>query len=71
MGALFLADAFIVQRYIEMLGQFTRVVSVVTVRGSEHSKDIQLFDITDEGIIVGETLSEHAGIMSGRSTLSP
>jgi circadian clock protein KaiC len=65
-GSAFLADAIIVQRYIEISGQFKRVLSVVKVRGSKHSKDIRLFDITDEGILIGETLSEYAGIMSGR-----
>jgi len=70
-GSAFLADAIIVQRYIEIVGQFKRVLSVVKVRGSEHSKDIRLFDITDEGIILGETLSEYTGIMSGRPTVSP
>ncbi|BBP05253.1 serine/threonine protein kinase [Sulfuriferula plumbiphila] len=70
-GSAFLADAIIVQRYIEIVGQFKRVFSVVKVRGSEHSKDIRLFDINDDGIIVGETLSEYAGIMSGRPTVTP
>jgi circadian clock protein KaiC len=70
-GSAFLADAIIVQRYIEIEGQFKRVLSVVKVRGSEHSKDIRLFDITEEGIIIGETLSEYNGIMSGRPTISP
>jgi circadian clock protein KaiC len=65
-GSAFLADAIIVQRYIEIAGQFKRVISVVKVRGSEHSKDIRFFDITDDGIIIGETLSGYAGIMSGR-----
>jgi circadian clock protein KaiC len=70
-GSAFLADAIIVQRYIEIAGQFKRVLSVVKVRGSEHSKDIRLFNITDEGIIIGEILSGYAGIMSGRPTVSP
>ncbi|MGZ8927562.1 MAG: ATPase domain-containing protein [Methylobacter sp.] len=68
-GSAFLADAIIVQRYIEIAGQFKRVFSVIKVRGSEHSKDIRLFDITDEGIIIGETLSGYAGIMTGRPTV--
>ena len=34
------------------------------MRGSNHSKDIRLFEITDEGIVIGETLSEYAGIMT-------
>ncbi len=70
-GSAFLADAIIVQRYIEIAGQFKRAFSVVKVRGSEHSKDIRLFDITNEGIVIGETMSEYAGILSGRPTLSP
>ncbi len=70
-GSAFLADAIIVQRYIEIAGQFKRVFSVVKVRGSKHSKDIRLFDITDAGIMIGETLSGYAGIMSGRPTVSP
>jgi len=69
-GSAFLADAIIVQRYVEIAGQFKRVLSVIKVRGSQHSKDIRLFDITDEGIIIGETLSEYNGIMSGRPTIS-
>jgi circadian clock protein KaiC len=68
-GSAFLADAIIVQRYIEIAGQFKRVCSVVKVRGSKHSKDIRLFDITDQGILIGQTLSGYAGIMSGRPRL--
>ncbi len=69
-GSAFLADAIIVQRYIEIASQFKRAISVVKVRGSEHSKDIRLFDITDQGIVIGETLSEYAGIMTGRPTVN-
>ena len=69
-GSAFLADAIIVQRYVEIAGQFKRILSVVKVRGSEHSKDIRLFEITDKGIIIGETLSAYTGIMSGRPTIS-
>jgi len=69
-GSAFLADAIIMQRYIEIEGQFKRVLSVVKVRGSGHSKDIRLFDITDEGIIIGEILTGYVGIMSGRPTVA-
>jgi circadian clock protein KaiC len=70
-GSAFLADAIIVQRYIEVEGQFKRVLSVVKVRGSSHSKDIRLFDITDEGLVIGETLPGYSGILSGHPTTSP
>ena len=69
-GSAFLADAIIVQRYIEIVGQFKRAFSVVKVRGSRHSKDIRLFDITDDGIIIGDALSEYVGIMTGHPTVS-
>jgi circadian clock protein KaiC len=70
-GSAFLADAILVQRYVEISGQFKRIFSVVKVRGSAHSKDIHLFDITSEGIVVGETLTDYSGLMSGRPTLRP
>ena len=70
-GSAFLADAILVQRYFEIAGQFKRVLSVVKVRGSAHSKDIRLFDITGDGIVIGETLSGYDGIMSGRPTVGP
>ena len=69
-GSAFLADAIIVQRYIEIVGQFKRACSVVKVRGSNHSKDIRLYEITEQGIVLGETLTEYAGILSGQPTLS-
>ena len=70
-GSAFLADAIIVQRYIEIAGQLKRAFSVIKVRGSEHDKDIRLFDITEDGIIIGETLSDYAGIMTGNPMFKP
>ena len=70
-GSAFLADAILVQRYIEIAGQFKRAFSVVKVRGSQHSKEIRLYDISDAGIIIGEALSGYEGIMTGRPAVSP
>ena len=70
-GTAFLTDVIIMQRYIELKGRLQRVMSVVKVRGSAHSKDIRLFDINDDGIVIGDCLSEYAGIMSGRPAVSP
>jgi circadian clock protein KaiC len=69
-GSAFLADAILVQRYVELAGQFKRVFSVVKVRGSAHSKDIRLFDITDDGIVIGDTLAGYDGITTGRPMVS-
>ncbi|MBN6742658.1 AAA family ATPase [Acidithiobacillus sp. MC6.1] len=64
-GSAFLADAIIVQRYVEMEGSFKRVLSVAKVRGSGHSKEIRLFEITDDGIVIGQPLKHYSGILSG------
>lgn len=69
-GSSFLADAIVVQRYIEIESQFRRVLSVVKVRGSVHSKDIRLFDITEDGIVIGTPLADFAGVLTGRPTFN-
>ena len=69
-GNAFLADAIIMQRYVELEGQFKRVISVVKVRGSDHSKDIRFFDIARDSIAIGETLTQYQGILSGQPTSS-
>jgi len=68
-GSAFLVDAIVVQRYVEIAGQFRRALSVVKVRGSEHSKDIRFFEINNDGIVIGESLDEYVGVFSGRPTL--
>ncbi len=70
-GSAFLADAILVQRYVEIAGQFKRVFSIVKVRGSDHSKDIRLYDIDDTGIVIGESLTRYDGIMTGHPTTKP
>jgi circadian clock protein KaiC len=70
-GNAFLADAIIMQRYVELEGQFKRVISVVKVRGSDHSKDICFFDITKDSITIGAPLTQYQGILSGQPTQIP
>ena len=70
-GSAFLADAIIMQRYIEIESQFKRALSVVKVRGSDHSKDIRLFNFVDGSIAIGETISGYSGVLSGEPTLCP
>lgn len=64
-GTAFLTDVIIMQRYIELKGQLQRVMSVVKVRGSAHSKDIRAFEITKTGIVVGEALETYDGLLTG------
>ncbi|MBA3297730.1 MAG: AAA family ATPase [Acidobacteria bacterium] len=64
-GTAFLTDAIIMQRYIELKGQLQRVMAVVKVRGSAHAKDLRAFDMTDKGIVMGETLGGYEGLLTG------
>ena len=68
-GTAFLTDAIIMQRYIELKGQLQRVMAVVKVRGSAHSKDLRTFEITEDGIAMGETLGGYEGLLTGSPEL--
>jgi circadian clock protein KaiC len=64
-GAAFLTDVIIMQRYIELHGSLQRVISVVKVRGSAHSKEIRAFEITKSGIAIGQPLASYDGLLTG------
>jgi circadian clock protein KaiC len=55
----------IMQRYIELKGRLQRVMAVVKVRGSAHSNDLRLFEITKTGIEVGRPLGNFKGLLTG------
>jgi circadian clock protein KaiC len=69
-GNAFLADSIVMQRYVELEGQFKRVMSVVKVRASEHSKDIRFIDITADGVVIGARWTQSVGIRPGRPAAS-
>jgi len=68
-GTAFLTDAIIMQRYIELKGRLQRIMAVVKVRGSSHSKDLRAFEIGKEGIVVGEPLGQYEGVLTGHPDL--
>jgi circadian clock protein KaiC len=67
-GAAFLTDAIIVQRYIEVDSRLLRVMAVVKVRASDHSNELRLYSIGDDGIRMGEMLPDQEGLLGGRPT---
>jgi circadian clock protein KaiC len=69
-GTAFLTDAIIMQRYITFKGQLQRIMGVVKVRGSVHSKDLRAFEITEKGIVMGETLGHYDGLLTGSPELT-
>jgi hypothetical protein len=35
------------------------------MRGSQHSKDLRLYDVTESGLELGDTLYDYRGIITG------
>ena len=70
-GSAFLTDAILVQRYIEIDSRLKRVMAVVKVRGSAHSREIREFEITDAGIVIGEPVVDFEGLLVGQPTRTP
>lgn len=64
-GTAFLTDVIVMQRYIELQGGLQRVMSIVKVRGSAHSKEIRAYEITKAGIVVGQPLTSYDGLLTG------
>src|ERR1700694_715996 len=61
----FLTDDVIVQRYVEIEGEIRKVLTVIKMRGSEHSKAIRLYDVTRSGLVVGNAMQDYRGIITG------
>ena len=64
-GTAFLTDGIVMQRYVELDGALKRLMTVVKLRGSQHSKDLRLYEITDAGLVIGTTLTGYEGLMTG------
>lgn len=62
----FLTDDILRLRYVEIEGQLRKVISVIKMRGGDHSKDIRDYDITDEGVVIaGERMKHYRGLTTG------
>jgi circadian clock protein KaiC len=61
----FLTDAIILQRYLELEGKLQRVITVIKVRASDHSKDLRRYEIHSRGISIGDALPRyHHGLLT-------
>jgi circadian clock protein KaiC len=64
-GISFLTDGIILQRYAELGGELRTLISVVKMRGFEHSREMRLYDIGPGGLVIGDALVEYEGILTG------
>jgi circadian clock protein KaiC len=65
----FITDEIIIQRYIELEGELRRVMAVIKMRGSDHSHEFRIYEVTAKGAVVGGPLTEYDGIITGVPTL--
>jgi circadian clock protein KaiC len=65
----FITDEIIVQRYVELKGELKRVMAVIKMRGSDHSHEFRMYEVTAKGVVVDGPLTEYDGIITGVPTL--
>jgi circadian clock protein KaiC len=68
-GISFLSDDAIRLRYVEIAGQIRNVLMVIKMRRGKHSKDIREYEITSDGLRVGDQLTGYQGLITGVPTL--
>lgn len=61
----FLTDDIILQRYVELEGELQKVLTVVKMRGSAHSKGLLRYDVTEHGLVLREAMTSYEGIVTG------
>jgi circadian clock protein KaiC len=64
----FLADAVLAMRFAEVEGRLCKFMTVVKVRGSDHSNELRRYRITDAGIEVEPDAAPYHGILTGWPT---
>ena len=61
----FITDDILVQRYVELDGRLEKVLSVVKMRRSQHTKGFWRYEITATGATLGDALLGYRGILTG------
>lgn len=64
----FAVDDIILQRYVEVNGALRKVMAVVKMRNSSHSKEFRAYEITSEGLVLGEPMYQFHGLLHGVPT---
>jgi circadian clock protein KaiC len=60
-----ICDSIILLRYVEILGEMRRGLTVLKMRGSPHQKEIREFTIDGVGMHIGKAFRNVTGIISG------
>jgi circadian clock protein KaiC len=60
-----LTDNIVLLRYVELESRLGWVIVILKVRGSQHSRALHTYEITNKGIVIGKTLDGYEGIITG------
>ncbi|AOW25697.1 hypothetical protein BJP26_19405 (plasmid) [Sphingomonas melonis TY] len=66
----YLADTVVQLRYFEAHGEVKQAISVIKTRTARHERTIREFQITGQGLSVGETLRDFRNVLTGVPTFS-
>jgi circadian clock protein KaiC len=61
----FLTDDIIRMRYVEIDGELRQIMMVVKMRRGAHSREIRQYEITAEGIVMGERFRNYVDLITG------
>ena len=61
----YLADSLLVLRFFESMGEVRKAISVLKKRSGPHELTIREFQITNDGVRVGEPLRDFQGVLTG------
>ena len=64
-GISYLADNVVYLRYLEIDGQLRKVIGVLKKRVGDFERTLREFAITEDGITVGDPLTDLRGVLSG------
>lgn len=62
----FLTDDVILQRYVEVAGRMRKVMTVLKMRNSAHSKEIREYEVTPSGVVIGDHVTDLEGLIFGQ-----
>jgi len=60
-----ITDSIILMRYVELMGEMRRGITVLKMRGSRHDKSIRDYTIDGSGIHIGKPFHNVGGILAG------
>jgi len=66
----YLSDTVVQLRYFEALGEVRQAISVIKTRTARHERTIREFQISSDGLRLGEPLDRFQGVLTGVPTFS-